>query len=112
MNQQEFFDLHLEKLESFVIKQKNDLDLNTPDKIKDFISKSNYLSQLIIDKSDLLISEIFIENDLDLNYPVNFKGTVISLGQYLLLGVSSNFKKCWLDFHSFSDELFTRKFDS
>ena len=85
---------------------------NSPDNFAHYIDRSNYLSQVIIDKSDLLISEILNENGMDLNRRVPVGDTLIPLDQFLLLGVSSNFGKCWSDFHSYSDSLLLKKFDT
>jgi len=110
MTEKEFFETYKTRLTSYVDEQKKDLGTNTPDKYENFISRSYYLSSLITEKSDVLISEIFIDNKLDTNDTRYFKGYSVNILQYFLLGVSGIYSECRQDFQEHSDTIKADRF--
>ncbi|MBC8756603.1 hypothetical protein H2O64_18165 [Kordia sp. YSTF-M3] len=112
MTKQDFLDIHKERLKAFVLKQKENLKNDSPNNFKNFTHRADYLSQQIIDKSDLLISEIFRDYGLSSTDTINFKGTIISILEYFLLGVSSTYIDCIKDFDAYSDKILLLKFHS
>jgi hypothetical protein len=110
MTEKEFFETYRTQLTSYVEEQKNDLETNSPDKYENFISRSYYLSNQITEKSDLLISEIFIDNKLDMDDTRNFKGYIVNVLQYFLLGVSGIYSECRQDFQEHSDSIKAERF--
>lgn len=111
MTEEQFFEIYKERLQNFVVLQKEDIESNSPKNLNYFIQRVDYLNQRIIDKSDILISEIFIDFNLDLNARRNLKGTSINILKYFLLAISSLLISSLKDFQTHSDTIRLNKFN-
>lgn len=111
MTEEQFFEIYKERLQNFVVLQKEDIESNPPKKLDHFIQRSDYLNQLIIDKSNVLISEIFIDFNLDFTERRILKGNSVNILQYFLLGISSLLIDSLKDFQTHSDTIRHNKFN-